>query len=117
MNEEKIIQYLKDADLWGKENLYTYTVAPPNFSGLENIYGMDAVWRIRYYIINKNEDGVAILPFDITAKIIKDLIIFIPNSDIKEVYTEKYKFMFFATGKRLVIKTKEDKVVEVEYTG
>lgn len=114
MKDEKIIQYLKDANLWGENNLYFFTMAPGKSSAYENFYGLNEL-EIKYYIVNKNENGIAIIPFDETLKSIKQLITIIPHENIKEVYTEEYKFMFFLKGNRLIIKTNENKVVELEY--
>lgn len=114
MKDEKIIQYLKDTNLWGENNIYFFAMAPSSFSDQESIYGLDVLW-IKYYIVNKNENGIAIIPFDQTLKCISELITIIPHTSIKEVYTEKYKFMLFMKGNRLIIKTNENKVVELEY--
>lgn len=114
MKDEKIIHYLKDANLWGENNLYFFAMAPESFSNLESIYGLDVLW-IKYYIVNKNENGIAIIPFDETLKCVKQLITMIPHANIKEVYTEKYKFMFFIPGVRLIIKTNDNKVIEFDY--
>lgn len=116
MKEEKIIQYLKNANFWGNENIYFYTVACEKLSKNESVYDLD-VLSIKYYIVNRNENGIGIIPFNELGKSIKNLITFIPNSDIKEVYIEDYKFLFFIPGKKLIIKTIEDKVIELEYTG
>ncbi len=113
MKDEKIIQYLKDANLWGENNLYFFAMAPNSFSNQKSIYGTKQM-EIKFYIVNENENGIAIIPFDETLKSIKQLITIIPHENIKEVYTEKYKFMFFLKGNRLIIKTNENKVVELE---
>lgn len=114
MKDEKIIKYLKDANLWGENNLYFFAIAPASFSNQESIYGLN-VLRVKYCIVNKNENGIGIIPFDETLKCINQLITTIPHANIKEVYTEKYKFMFFISGVRLIIKTNDNKVVELDY--
>ena len=94
MNEEKIIQYLKECNFLGNETLYFYTQIPGSFSDQASVYGMDEL-NIKYYIVNKNENGIGIIPFDVTGKSIANLIKFFPMSNIKEIYTEKYKFLIF----------------------
>ncbi len=116
MKDEKVIKYLKEANFWGNENLYFYTPASPKASKQENIYGLDAL-TIKYYIINKNENGIGIIPFDITAKSIKNLIKFIPNSEISGIYKENYKVMFVFKGTTLGIKLNNGKVLELDYIG
>ena len=116
MKDEKVINYLKEANFWGNENLYFYTPASPKISSQENIYGTDAL-GIKYYLINKNENGIGIIPFDLTAKSINNLIKFIPNSEIAGIYMENYKVMFIFKGTTLGIKLNDGKVLELDYTG
>ena len=116
MKDEKVIEYLKEANFLGNENLYFYTPASPKTSKQENIYGLDAL-TIKYYIINKNENGIGIIPFDVTAKSIKSLIKFIPNSEISGIYKEDYKVMFIFKGTTLGIKLNDGKVLELDYIG
>lgn len=117
MSEEKIIQYLKEFNFWGEENLYFYTFASQNCSNQPNLYGIYGV-SFKYFIINKTERGVYVIPFDVTGKSVKEGSLFLPNENIKEVYIEKYKFMFFLSGTQLVIRTTdENKVLELEYIG
>ena len=116
MKEDKMIEYLKNCNFWGNENFYCYTMEPGKYSKEKNIYGLDFI-HIKYYLLNKNENGIGIIPFDFTGKSIKELIKFIPNYDIKEVYVEKYKSLIFISEKRLIIKTKLDEVLEVGYNG
>lgn len=114
MKDEKIIKYLKDANLWRENNLYFLAMVPVSLSNQKSIYGID-VLAVRYCIVNKNENGIAIIPFDETLKCISQLITMIPHANIKEVYTEKYKSMLFISGVRLIIKTNDNRVVELEY--
>lgn len=114
MKDEKIVQYLKDANLWGKSNIYFFRMLPVKLSNQQSIYGINVI-GIKYCIVNKNENGIAIIPFDETLKCLNQLITVIPHTNIKEVYIEKYKFMFFIPGAKLIIKTNENKVVEVDY--
>ena len=116
MKDEKAIQYLKDANFWGNENLYFYTFAPQSFTKYESIYGLNSL-SIKYFLINSNENGIGIIPFDLTAISIKDLITFIPYSNFVGAYKEKYKFMFILPGNRLVLKFTDNKVLELEYNG
>lgn len=114
MKEEKMIQYLKDANLWGENNTYFFAMAPQSFSNEESIFGFDRL-STKYYIINKNEEGIGIIPFYETLKSIKELITRIPHSEIKEVNIEDYKFLFILKGTKVIIKTTENKVFEFDY--
>lgn len=115
MKDEKIIEYLKSFNFWGNDNVYMHVIAPEKFSNLESIYGIDSVLCFKYFIINKNENGIAVIPFDLTGKSISEAATFIPNENIDCIYMEKYKFMLFMGGIRVIIKTKDNKVLEFEY--
>lgn len=115
MKDEKIIEYLKEFNFWGNENIYFHTMAPQSFSKEEKIYGLRAVTSYKYFIVNKNENGITVIPFDLTGKSIADDAIIIPNDNISTIYTEKYKFLLVFSGTRLVIKTKDNKVLELAY--
>ncbi len=114
MKDEKIIEYLQSFNFWGNENLYTFAPAPQSFSKAESVFGMGAL-NLKYFIINKNENGVAIIPFSQTLQSIAEAAIFIPYDNISNIYTEKYKFMFVLSGTRFTIQTKDNKVVDLEY--
>lgn len=115
MKDEKIIEYLKSANLWKNNNLYFFAVCPDSYSKNENIYA-SILHRIRFLIINKNEDEIGIIPFDSTLACMAECVVRIPLTEIVDVYLEDYKFLFFFNETRCIIKTKVNKTIEFGFS-
>lgn len=76
---------------------------------------MANIFYIKFFIVNKNEIGIGVIPFDKIGDVVEEKAVFIPNDNIDSVYLEKYKFFLVFPGTRLVIKTKGNKVLDLEY--
>lgn len=116
---EKLIAYLKQANCYGEYN-YCFTVQKQEKvnSALMGIFGGALGGAVAHklndskvigYIINKNENGIAILPIigDIKNPIVDiDNMLFLNNEDIDKVVIKKDGFSFKII--KIVLKNKEE---------
>ncbi len=110
LSDQFVVDALSQAGLWKNENLYFFAqiVKPAWKVVLEStIYYANFFSKNAYAIINKVEDGIAILPLKVDntgATAIPQLSVLLPNEDISGV---AFKTRFLA--KKVVIKTKTGK--------
>lgn len=116
---EKLIAYLKQANCYGEYN-YCFTAQKQEKvnSALMGIFGGALGGAVAHklndskaigYILNKNENGIAILPIigDIKNPIVDvDNLLFLNNEDIDKVVIKKDGFSFKII--KIVLKNKEE---------
>lgn len=116
---EKLIAYLKQANCYGEYN-YCFTAQKQEKvnSALMGIFGGALGGAVAHklndskaigYILNKNENGIAILPIigDIKNPIVDiDNMLFLNNEDIDKVVIKKDGFSFKII--KIVLKNKEE---------
>lgn len=89
MNDEKIINAFKEANFWGNDNLYFSGAVLPT-TGQYVVFGVFANISLNFLIINKNEQGIGIIPIDqISGKPRVEQLLVINNANINSVTFNK----------------------------
>lgn len=97
MTDEKIINAFKEANFWGKENLYFCgTILPSKIQYAA--FGVFANINLSFIIINKNENGIGIIPIDqVSGKPLIEKVLIIPNQSISNISFEKAGLFWYKT--------------------
>lgn len=109
MNDEKIINAFKQANFWGNNNLYFSGAILPTI-GDYLAFGVFANMNLSYIAINKNENGIGIIPIDqISNKLLIDKILIITNENIKNVSLNNAGFLWY---KEISIISKNNELIK-----